>query len=74
MGILKHRRVFFKRDRVWIKTRSRFKKMPWVHFRIQYRHSNTLAFNKYAASEEVPKVFIHSSSLFMFLYLDVILS
>lgn len=61
MGILKHRRVFLKRDRVWVKTRSRFKKMPWVHFRIQYRHSNTLAFNEYAVSEEVPKVFIHSS-------------
>ena len=78
MGILKHRRVFFKRDRVWIKTRSRFKKMPWVHFnftfRMQHRHFNTLTFNEYAVSEEVPKVFIYSSSLFMFLYLDVILS
>ena len=65
MGIFKHRRVFFKRDRVWIKTRSRLKKTPWVHFNftfgMQHRHSNTLAFNKYAASEEVPKVFIYSS-------------
>ena len=40
----------------------------------QNRHSKTLAFNEYAVSEEVPMVFIHSSSLFMFLYLDVILS
>ena len=30
-------------------------------FRMQHRHSKTLAFNEYAESEEVPKAFIYSS-------------